>query len=73
MTPIKSAPEPMKVAVRCNNCFRVVGYKLSATSGVFQLKCPKCGKELHIGLSLRRAKVPIFYRRSNIPITFSVR
>lgn len=73
MTPIISAAEPVKVAVRCNNCLRVVGYKLSATSGVFQLKCPKCGKELQIDLSLRRAKAPIFYRRTSIPVNFSMR
>lgn len=73
MTPTTITDEPMKVAVRCNNCCRVVAYKLSTTSGLLQLKCPKCGKEIQIDLSLRRAKVPIFYRKASCPISIPMR
>lgn len=71
MTPTTTVTEPMKVAVRCDKCRRIVAYKLSTTSGHLQVKCPKCGKELQIDLSLRRAKVPIFYRRVRYPISVS--
>ena len=51
-----------QVAVRCNQCMRVVGYKISAGTGRIQIKCPKCGKEMIIDLSLRREKGRLFYR-----------
>lgn len=54
--------ESMKVAVRCKLCGRIVAYKLSQTSGRLQMKCPKCGTEIKVDLSLRRSKAPICYR-----------
>ena len=51
-----------QVAVRCINCKRIVGYKIAAGTGRIQIKCPKCGKEMIIDLSLRRAKGQLFYR-----------
>lgn len=54
--------EPMKVAVRCKLCGRIVAYKLGQTSGRLQMKCPKCGTEIKVDLSLRRSKAPIYYR-----------
>lgn len=52
-----------QVAVRCTNCKRIVGYKITAGTGRIQIKCPKCGKEMVIDLSLRRATNRLFYRR----------
>ena len=53
-----------QVAVRCTQCKRVVGYKIAAGTGRIQIKCPKCGKEMVIDLSLRRARRMSFYRVS---------
>ena len=68
MTPVAVTPTPVKVALRCDRCHRVVAYKLTSTSGLLQIKCPKCGKELALDLSLRRAKTPIYYRRAHKPL-----
>ena len=46
MTPVVPTPEPVKVAVRCNDCKRIVAYKIAKGSGRLQLKCPKCGGPL---------------------------
>ena len=51
-----------QIAVRCNQCRRIIGYKIAAGTGRIQIKCPKCGKEMIIDLSLRRAKGQLFYR-----------
>ena len=51
-----------QVAVRCSQCMRIVGYKVAAGTGCIQIKCPKCGKEMIIDLSLRRTKNSLFYR-----------
>ena len=40
MTPVVPTPEPMKVAVRCDDCKRIVAYKIAKGSGRLQLKCP---------------------------------
>ena len=56
-----------QVAVRCPQCKRVVGYKIAAGTGRIQIKCPKCGKEMVIDLSLRRARKMSFYRVSFPP------
>jgi predicted RNA-binding Zn-ribbon protein involved in translation (DUF1610 family) len=56
---------PMQVAVRCNQCKRIVGYKIAAGTGRLQIKCPKCGTEMIIDLSLRRSRTPLFYRISS--------
>lgn len=53
-----------QVAVRCTQCKRVVGYKIATGTGRIQIKCPKCGKEMVIDLSLRRARRMSFYRVS---------
>lgn len=73
MNPGNSDENTLKVAVRCDKCRRVVAYKLSTTSGHLQLKCPKCGNEMKIDLSLRRTKVPIFYRTAKNPATIFIR
>ena len=52
-----------QVAVRCTNCKRIVGYKIAAGTGRIQIKCPKCGTEMIVDLSLRRAANRLFYRR----------
>ena len=73
MTPVVPTPEPMKVAVRCDDCKRIVAYKIAKGSGRVQLKCPKCGCEIHIDLSLRRAKYPIYFRTATVPLSIRVR
>jgi len=73
MTPVVPTTESMKVAVRCDDCKRIVAYKLCKGSGRLQLKCPKCGCEIHIDLSLRRAKYPIYYRTATVPLSISMR
>ena len=58
-----SAEQPAaRVAVRCNQCMRIIGYKIAAGTGRIQIKCPKCGKEMIVDLSFRRAKGQLFYR-----------
>lgn len=73
MTPVIPTPEPMKVAVRCNDCQRIVAYKIAKGSGRLQLKCPKCGCEIQIDLSLRRAKYPIYFRTATVPLSIPIR
>lgn len=68
-----SHEEVMKVAVQCKACKRVIAYKLSTASGLLRIKCPKCGCEMNIDLSLRRTKVPIFCRRASNPILLPIR
>ena len=67
------AEDVMKVAVRCKQCKRIVAYKLSAASGRLQIKCPKCGCEMKIDLSLRRTNIPIYFRKTNYPIQTALR
>lgn len=55
-----------QVAVRCTHCKRIVGYKIAAGTGRIQIKCPKCGKEMIIDLSLRRTKGRLFYRMTTL-------
>ena len=63
----ESNMSPTKIAVRCNQCKRVVGYKIAAGTGRIQIKCPKCGTEMVIDLSMRRSNKRLFYRMS-IPL-----
>ena len=73
MTPTLNTMESAKVAVRCNDCKRIVAYKLSKGGGRLQIKCPKCGCEMLVDLSLRRTKYPIFYRTASTPLTIPMR
>lgn len=57
-----STQSATQVAVRCNQCMRIIGYKITAGTGRIQIKCPKCGKEMIVDLSMRRAKGKLFYR-----------
>ena len=52
----------ISVAVRCNQCMRIIAYKITAGTGRIQIKCPKCGKEMIVDLSLRRERNRLFYR-----------
>lgn len=54
--------ESVKVAVRCKKCAHLIGYKISAASGIIEIKCFKCGTILQINLALRKAKPFVFYR-----------
>ena len=51
-----------QVAVRCNQCMRIIGYKIAAGNGRIQIKCPKCGKVMIIDLSLRSRNSYLYYR-----------
>lgn len=73
MTPAMPTTESIKVAVHCNNCKRIVAYKLCKGSGILQVKCPKCGCEIRIDLSLRRTKYPVFYRTATIPLSIPMK
>lgn len=73
MTPAVNTTESAKVAVRCNDCKRIVAYKLSKGGGRLQIKCPKCGCEMLVDLSLRRAKYPVFYRTASTPLAIPKR
>ena len=73
MTPPVVTTEPTKVAVRCDDCKRIVAYKICKGGGRLQLKCPKCGCEMEIDLSLRRAKYPIYYRTAKVPLAIPMR
>ena len=59
-----------KVAVRCENCKKILAFKLGTASGFLQLKCPACKAEIKVDLSLRRGKV--FNRKTNYPITITL-
>lgn len=52
----------ISVAVRCNQCMRIIAYKIAVGTGRIQIKCPKCGKVMIVDLSLRRSKGRLFYR-----------
>lgn len=52
----------ISVAVRCNQCLRIVAYKIAAGTGCIQIKCPKCGKVMIIDLSLRSRNSYLYYR-----------
>ena len=41
---------------------RILCYKMSAASGLVELKCQKCGRTAVVNLSLRRAKGKLDYR-----------
>lgn len=73
MIPAMPTTESIKVAVHCNNCKRIVAYKLCKGSGILQVKCPKCGCEIRIDLSLRRTNYPVFYRTATIPLSIPMK
>ena len=59
---MEDTKDMIKVAVRCKECAHLIGYKISAASGIFEVKCFKCGTILQINLALRKAKPFLFYR-----------
>lgn len=63
---MSSENETIKIAVRCRQCRRIVAYKLSTTTGHLQLKCPKCGAQQVIDLSLRRTQLRHSYSAARI-------
>ena len=58
-----------KIAVRCENCKKILAFKLGTASGFLQLKCPVCKTEIKVDLALRRGK--IYNRKSNFPLTIT--
>lgn len=59
-----------RIAVRCENCKKILAFKLGSASGYLQLKCPACKAEVKVDLSLRRGR--IYNRSSLVPITISL-
>lgn len=45
----------MKLAVRCPKCGWRILDKVTPTTGMISLKCPKCRNIVQVDLSLRRA------------------
>lgn len=62
--------EPVKVAVRCKECGRIICYKISAGTGIVELKCTKCGAVASVNLALRRSTARISYRIVTTPAPF---
>jgi phage FluMu protein Com len=58
-----------KIAVRCENCKKILAFKLGTASGFLQLKCPVCKTEIKVDLSLRRGR--IYNRKSSAPLTIT--
>ena len=59
-----------RIAVRCENCKKILAFKLGTATGYLQLKCPVCKTEIKVDLSLRRGK--IYNRKSSIPLTITL-
>ena len=59
---MEETKDTIKVAVRCKECSHLIAYKMSAASGIIEVKCRKCGKVSQINLALRKGKPFIFYR-----------
>lgn len=53
--------EEIRVSKRCPNCNWRILDKVTPTTGIVQLKCPNCRKEVKIDLALR--KKTIKYRK----------
>lgn len=46
-----------KITVRCTRCGWRIFDKVTFTSGVIEIKCPRCGHIKNIDLSLRKGMV----------------
>lgn len=55
--------KPIRVEVRCKTCGRLLCYKVTAATGVVEMKCSKCGKMAVVNLALRKRSSPIQYRK----------
>ena len=54
-----------KVIVRCKRCEWRIFDKVTMTTGNIEIKCPKCGYEKEIDLSLRRGNLKFRTFRTN--------
>ena len=45
-----------QAAVRCDQCMRIIAYRIVSGTGRIQIKCPKCGKEIIVDLSARKVR-----------------
>lgn len=54
----------IRVEVRCKTCGRLLCYKMTAASGLVEMKCTKCGKTEVVNLALRKRRYPIQCRRA---------
>lgn len=46
--------DKMKVIVKCPRCDWRIFDKVTPTTGIIELKCPKCNKVVSVDLSLRK-------------------
>lgn len=58
-----SENKDIRVIKRCPICNWRIMDKVTPTSGIVQMKCPKCKQEVQIDLSFRKGKVK--YRLSH--------
>ena len=59
---MEETKDTIKVAVRCKECSHLIAYKMSAATGIIEVKCRKCGTVSQINLALRKSKPFVFYR-----------
>lgn len=45
-----------QAAVRCDQCMRIIAYRVVPGTGRIQIKCPKCGKEIIVDLSAGKVR-----------------
>ena len=53
--------ENIRVSVKCPNCQHRVFDKMGVSSGILEMKCPRCRQIIKIDLSLRKRR--ILYRK----------
>ena len=58
-----------RAAVRCQNCNKILAFKIGTASGFLQLKCPACKTLLQVDLSMRRGRV--YNRKAQLPLTIT--
>lgn len=56
-----------RIAVRCDNCKKILAFKLGTASDFLQLKSPACKTLINVDLSLHRGR--IYNRKTHIPLT----
>jgi phage FluMu protein Com len=45
-----------QAAVRCDQCMRIIAYRVVPGTGRIQIKCSKCGREMIVDLSDEKVK-----------------
>lgn len=60
---IENNCDEIRVSKQCPNCGWRILDKVTATTGIIELKCPRCGKVVMINLSFRRARTAHYQTR----------